>query len=149
MTATYDRMVEEQEAREQCLRDEDTAAFRAKNEDQVIAAYEELGRIQQEEAKMRRAMVVYDLGTRMWEALRTSGGDGPVTASAVLHSGDRQYFTEHGLQLMMGAVGITKEQLVASNARFVVTVEDDNKGPGSSGMLFLRVRFAPASTGQT
>jgi hypothetical protein len=99
-------------------------------------------------AQQRRSKATEDLANQLWEQLRGATGSTLLRGSVPILYEDKEHYEETGHQEVRGWLNTSAAELERKGMWLAVKAYEDNQGPGSSGMTFLRAELGrrPGST---
>ncbi len=141
MAGTLDRQIAEQEAYERGLAVKRLEAFKEEHPDSFVETFLGLKEKKDEYTQRRRAKATEDLANQLWEKLRCETSGTLLKASVLILDEDKQHHEEMGHREVCGLLNTSATELEQKGAWLMVKVFEDNRGPGSSGLTFLRAEL--------
>jgi hypothetical protein len=141
MAGILDRQIAQQEAHERRLVAKRLEAFKEEHRDSFVDTFLGLKEKKDAFAQRRRAKATEDLANQLWEKLLCETSGTLLKAEVPILHEDKQHYEATGHREVCGGLNTSAEELERKGAWLMVKVHEDNRGPGSSGMTFLRAEL--------
>jgi len=136
-----DRQIAEQEAHEWGVAAKRLEAFKEEHRDSFVETFLGLEDKKATVAQRHRAKATEDLANQLWEKLRCETSGTLLKASVPIRHEDWKHYEETGHREVCARLNTSAAELERKGTWLMVKVHEDNRGPGSSGMTFLRAEL--------
>ncbi len=141
MAGTMDRQIAQQEEHERRLAAQQLAAFREEHAGKFVETFLGLTEKKRIEKVTRQTTAIDGLCTGLWEQLRSGCNARRLKMSVPVSVADSEYYNAYGRRAVCDGLDINGAALAEQGIELKVEVVEDNRGPGSSGMTFLKAEF--------